>query len=178
MSKSQREPWGFDRNMNDFINLINPAPWERHDWVGELVSVGGCSTTDFTRDDVEEVVQYGSTDQTDWDGESAGIVKLRDGRFAAWETDWGPTGDGFCQDAYGGTTDIVFARSEADAFRALTDRGRALLAPIDVGLHLAAFFSAWRGPLDISRGRIVDAETLAVWRDQIEEAGLLPLDSK
>ncbi len=108
------------------INDISPAPWDRHGWTGELVSVGGCSATDFKEEDVDEVLRFVSTPR-DWDGDTAGLIRLKDGRFVAWEADWGPTGDGFCCDAYGGTADIVFAHTPEEALARLTENGRALL---------------------------------------------------
>lgn len=108
------------------IDDVSPAPWSRHGWTGELVSADGTATDDFTREDVAEVLQFATTPDG-WDGETAGVIRLRDGRIVAWEADWGPTGDGFCCDAYGGTSDIVFAATEGVAVAALSDRGRALL---------------------------------------------------
>ena len=110
------------------IDDISPAPWGRLEWTGELVSVDGTSTEDFTVDDVLRVVWFATTAPGEWDGETTGCVQLKDGRFVAWEADWGPTGNGFVCDAYGGTADLVFAKSEVAALRAMTDRARDLLA--------------------------------------------------
>ena len=52
-----------------------------------------------------------ATPATKWDGEAAAIVLLTDGRFCAWHSFWGPTGSGFSEDAYGGYTDVGFART-------------------------------------------------------------------
>lgn len=108
------------------IDDISPAPWDRYGWTGELVSADGCPTTDFTRDDVERVIWWATTEETDWDGNTAGVVLLKDGRYAAWEADWGPTGNGFCCDAYGGTADIVFAHTQAAAEAHLSDDAKSL----------------------------------------------------
>lgn len=64
------------------------------------------------------MVWWSSTEESDWDGMTAGVVRLKDGRYAAWQAFWDCTGNGFCCDAYGGTSDIVFARTReaAEAF--------------------------------------------------------------
>ncbi len=109
------------------VEDIGDAPWGRYNWTGQFVSVDGCPAHDFVVEDVEEVVAHGTTDRSDWDGESAAIVRLKDGRFVAWESDWGPTGSGFCCDAYGGKADIAFAMTKAAALSYLSERGRDLL---------------------------------------------------
>lgn len=109
------------------IKDIYPAPWSRSGWTGELVSVDGCDASDFTIDDVLRVAWFATT-ADDWDGETTGCVQLKDGRFAAWEAGWGPTGNGFSCDAYGGTADITFAESEAAALAAMSDHARDLIA--------------------------------------------------
>jgi hypothetical protein len=108
------------------IDDIDPAPWGRCGWTGGLVSLEGCPAHDFTRDDVAEVIAWGSTGD-EWDGDTAGIMRLHDGRFVAWEATFGPTGNGFICDAYGGDTDIMFAATEEIARRYLGERARELL---------------------------------------------------
>lgn len=83
-------------------------------------------TSDFTEDDVAAVLEYASTPQ-DWDGETAGIVRLKDGRIVGWEANWGPTGDGFYADAYGGTADIIFGSDVERVRRYLSLNAQALL---------------------------------------------------
>jgi hypothetical protein len=107
------------------IDDIEPAPWDRGQWSGEFFSVDGCLTSDFTRDDVVNVIAWGE-DGDEWDGGSAGIVLLKDGRYAAWYETHGPTGDGFHEDAYGGDADILFAKTEAAAREALGGAARLL----------------------------------------------------
>lgn len=81
---------------------------------------------EFTLDDVAEVIAYGETPDG-WDGEVSGVVRLKDGRYVAWETFWGPTGDGFSEDAYGGDADITIAGTLDAAIRfGMTDAGRRL----------------------------------------------------
>lgn len=108
------------------IEGISPAPWGRYDWTGNLISADDCPATDFERDDVERVIWWATTDATDWDGETAGVVLLKDGRYAAWEANWGPTGNGFCCDAYGGTADIIFARTQEAAEAHLSEDAKRL----------------------------------------------------
>lgn len=113
------------------INTMSNVPWNRHEWSGSFVSVDGCQTSDITIDDVALLLAYGDTGRNDWDGESAGIAQLVDGRYIAWESNWGPTGSGFCHDAYGGTADILFAETEDAATRAISEQGRELLKWFD-----------------------------------------------
>lgn len=108
------------------IDDISPAPWSRYDWTGELISADGCDASDFECDDVAEVLWWATTDKTDWDGDTAGVVRLKDGRFAGWEADWGPTGNGFSCDAYGGTADIVFGTTQEAVEAHLSDKAKAL----------------------------------------------------
>lgn len=104
------------------------APTNRHDWHGEFRSLDGTRAHDFTEADVAEVVAYGENDLGGgWDGEVAAILRLNDGRHVAFETFWGPTGDGFSYDAYGGNADILFAADADTAARfGLTKEGRRL----------------------------------------------------
>lgn len=110
------------------IEDIKLQPWKeaRHGWRGELISADGASVEDFSESDVAEVLQYAETADA-WDGETAGVIRLKDGRFVAWEADWGPTGDGFCCDAYGGTADLVFGQTQDAVLSRLTERARGLL---------------------------------------------------
>lgn len=109
---------------------ISPAPWHRSGWTGEMISCDGTAVTDFERGDIRRVVEYGSTEPDAWDGDTAGIIELRDGRFVAWEAWWGPTGDGFCLDAYGGTSDLLFAATPEAARMHLSEKARDLLRPV------------------------------------------------
>lgn len=110
------------------VELVTPNPFFKNPDYGEVKVFGDVSDSiNFTYDDIEEIVCQGSTDGNDWDGEVAAVVKLRDGRYVAWETFWGPTGDGFSEDAYGGDADIVIAATAEDAIRfGLTNNGRRL----------------------------------------------------
>ncbi len=102
------------------------APWERGEWHGELISLDGCPNHDFTMDDVDVVLGYGDSGDG-WDGEAAGIARLKDGRYVAWESNWGPTGSGFDCDAYGGDADIAFALTPGRALEYLSERSRELI---------------------------------------------------
>ena len=79
-------------------------------------------------DDVVSVHSYASTDDEDWDGATAAILVLTDGRWMTWESWWGPTGSGFSDDAYGGDADVWIADSlDASIRLGLTNDGRRLL---------------------------------------------------
>ena len=114
--------------MNDIDKIGGPVPWDRHEWTGSLVSFDGTAIDDFERADVAEVVACTSTKGSSWDTKSVAVVRLADGRFVAWETWWAYSGDGFCHDAYGGDTDIIFASMAEKAVASLSDQARDLLA--------------------------------------------------
>lgn len=111
------------------LNSVRVAPWERYDWHGSVHSLDGSDTTmPENVGDVEALLYYGDSGDR-WDGDVAGIARLKDGRLIAWETFYGPTGDGFCDDAYGGDADVWFAKPEnlpKLVLQALTDQGRVL----------------------------------------------------
>jgi len=109
------------------IDDMHEVPWSRSSWHGELVSLGGCPASDFTRDDIARVIAWGTTDKDDWDGSCAGLVLLKDDRYVAWESGWGPTGSGFCEDAYGGDADVIFARHADMALREISERCLGML---------------------------------------------------
>lgn len=110
----------------DICDGVNP--FNRGTWHGQLLTRDGTSTEMPTEDDVAEVVAQASTGDQ-WDGKVAAVLRLKDGRFVAWETFYGPTGNGFSEDAYGGEADLTFAGSLAGAIQwGLTDEGRGLLA--------------------------------------------------
>ena len=105
---------------------IGDSPWNMHDWKGQYVSIDGAAAGPVALDDVQLVIAYGDTGQ-DWDGESAAVVLLKDGRFCSWESDWGPTGSGFCCDAYGGTADVWFSSSLKAATSLMSERALELI---------------------------------------------------
>lgn len=113
----------------NFGDLGRCNPLERYDWDGRLVSIDGCPNDDFTGDDVVQIIAVGHdpVDGGGWDGDVAGVLALRDGRYVCYETTWGPTGDGFNRDAYGGTATLNFAWDlDLLVQVGLTDRGREL----------------------------------------------------
>lgn len=74
-----------------------------------------------------EVLYQGDSAPDDYDGTSAAVFQLKDGRFVAFETFHGPTGDGFHEDAYGGDATLFFASDlRVLVNAALTDEGRRL----------------------------------------------------
>lgn len=91
------------------------VPWHRINWTGKFLSFDDTPTTEFGPEDLDKVFAVGHRDTGSMDGEAAAIVLLKDGRWVAWESTWGPTGDGFCCDAYGGDANIYFSSSLADA---------------------------------------------------------------
>lgn len=96
-------------------------------WHGRWIVHGGVSDADFTAGDVAEVIASATTPDA-WDGFSAAVLRLTDGRFVSFESFYGPTGSGFCDDAYGGDADIHVAPDFDTIVRfGLTDEGRALL---------------------------------------------------
>jgi hypothetical protein len=109
------------------LDSMYPSPWSRYSWHGALTSTDDCNVADFTRDDIASVVAYGETNAKDWDGKNAGIVLLKDGRYVSWESWWGPTGSGFCDDAYGGDTDIIFSKTLDAATKAISESARELM---------------------------------------------------
>lgn len=114
--------------LNEFVNLVgNQIPWERYNWDGELLSFDDTPTTDFNPEDLKNVFAA-DNDGGGWDGFAAAIVQLKDGRWVAWESFWGPTGSGFCCDAYGGDSNIYFAKTLLDAAKfGLSESARNLL---------------------------------------------------
>ena len=96
-------------------------------WQREYHSLDGTATDEFRAQDIDEVLYQADTGD-DWDGKAAAVFRLKDGRLIAYETFWGPTGDGFNEDAYGGNATLEFA-SELRLLvnSALTDEARRLL---------------------------------------------------
>lgn len=108
------------------VEIGSEDPTSRYDWHGKLISLDGCATDDFDADDIARVLAYGDSGDG-WDGDAAGIAQLKDGRFVAWESTWGPTGSGFSADAYGGDADIAFSATPGPALEYLSEGARALL---------------------------------------------------
>lgn len=96
-------------------------------WHGRRIAHADVSDADFTKDDVAELIASAESPAR-WDGISAAILKLKDGRFVSFESFYGPTGTGFYDDAYGGDADIHFGPDVETVVRlGLTDEGRDLL---------------------------------------------------
>jgi len=107
--------------------VISPNPWNRSDWSGQKISADGADVSNFEENDIAEIVKYGSTPPGNWDGDNAGIVLLKDGRYVGWESWWDCSGDGFNRDAYGGTSDIIYGKSVNAVMRYLSDNAKSLL---------------------------------------------------
>lgn len=95
--------------------LVVSVPWNRGTWNGKFLSFDNTKTDDFEAEDVKEIIA--TEGLGGWDGSCAAIVVLNDGRYVSWESDWGPTGSGFSEDAYGGYADINFSSTLLDAYR-------------------------------------------------------------
>ena len=113
------------------LNIPSVSPFTRHGslvteyWSGKLYSLDNTSTNEFIGNDIKEVLFSGEIG--DWNGEVACICQLKDGRDITWETNWGPTGHGFAEDAYGGDADILVSSTLYTAIMlGLTPDGRAL----------------------------------------------------
>lgn len=107
------------------VENIQPDPFGKLDnWEGKYISLDDAPAGQIEVSDVEKVLYYGDTGEG-WEGSSSCIMVLKSGIYVGFESSWGPTGDGFCADAYGGDTDIYFARDLALLVNtALTDAGR------------------------------------------------------
>ena len=128
--------------MSEATSGIKLMPWGEvppgahgHWTTGRLVSIAGCPVGAVFPEDVAAVV-YHYADEDGWDGKEVCVLRLKDGRFVAYETFWGPTGHGFSEDAYGGGADLVFGWSLGDVvLEALTDEGRRLVGIPEEGLR-------------------------------------------
>lgn len=112
--------------MSISIDDIDPAPWNRYTWSGSFICIGCPAITDLKREEVEEVLAWWESGD-EWDGRTAGLVRLVNGSFVAWECDYGPTGNGFSEDAYGGDADIVVASTMEGALGGIGEDARATL---------------------------------------------------
>lgn len=112
-----------------YVTPFFKGEWSSANWHGEFKSINGAPAGAFSESEIAEVLYQADTGD-DWDGKCAAVLRLKDGRLVAYETWWGPTGDGFCEDAYGGDADVYFASPEhlnELILIALTDEGRRLL---------------------------------------------------
>lgn len=97
-------PFGLRPNRNGEQRLY-PMGWIAEEpWV----SLDGAEAGFVDADDLAEILWQGSSGDT-WDGWEAAVCRLKDGRYVAWETMYGPTGSGFSADAYGGEAQVFFA---------------------------------------------------------------------
>ena len=114
--------------MIEFINKVNgEVPWNRGTWSGKFYSFDGTPASDFGPQDVARVLAADNSGEG-WDGHAAAVIQLKDDRWVAWESTWGPTGSGFSEDAYGGDANVYFSYDLANCIRyGLTTEGRELL---------------------------------------------------
>jgi hypothetical protein len=95
-------------------------PFSRGEWRGGFRSFDGASAQDFSTSDVVEVLcAWSAEDGEGIYGECAAVLRLKDGRFACWETSWEASGDGFSVDGDGGCGDaqIIVAMTLASIVR-------------------------------------------------------------
>lgn len=93
-------------------------PFRRSDWSGNTLDWTGKEIADLPEDEsVVKRVVWSYQDNDRWDGQVAAIVELVDGRFASWESWYGPTGDGFNRDAYGGDSIVTITLNVPDAIQ-------------------------------------------------------------
>lgn len=121
---------GFVVNMtlDEFCDkAANQVPWRRGTWWGQFLSLDGTVAGDFKPEEIWRVLAVNNSGGR-WDGVGAAVVQLRDERWVAWESSWGPTGSGFSEDAYGGGANVYFASSlEGAIMLGLTPSSRKLL---------------------------------------------------
>jgi hypothetical protein len=120
LSESPFSRWATTTTTDDGVSRTYSS------WHGNYISLDGCDANDFGHEDLDFFIAYGDSGP-DWDGSSAGIFKLKDGRYVSFESDWGPTGSGFSEDAYGGHADIAFSATPGAALEYLSERSRELL---------------------------------------------------
>ena len=118
----------------DLLNKLGAGdPWHAFGWGGAVKvmtpegwqAVGEAGLPAWV--EVAEVVAF-DVKEAGWDGDEAVLLRLRDGRYLGWESWWGPTGNGFERDAYGGDAavwisadldDVLYAGLGAAARRML-----------------------------------------------------------
>ena len=119
--------------MGFYDHLYIAPDFKSGSWHGEVISVDGTEASVFVEEDVERIISAGDTGPG-WDGKQAAVLLLKDGRYAAYETFMGPTGDGFHEDAYGGDANVYFGKDlNKLVLTALTDEGRRLCGIPEAG---------------------------------------------
>jgi len=109
------------------IKAGGQVPWQRGTWYGQFLSLDNTPAGDFKPEDIWRVLAVNNTGG-DWDGTGAAVVQLRDKRWVAWESSWGPTGCGFSEDAYGGGANVYFSSTlEGAILLGLTPDSRNIL---------------------------------------------------
>lgn len=104
------------------------TPWDAGSWHGRVIDAGDI-TINAPLPPASAIVEVvaASAEGDNWDGKVAAIVKFDDGRYAAWETFYGPTGSGFSEDAYGGDADVWIGPLTQVKRLGLTNEGRRML---------------------------------------------------
>lgn len=101
------------------------TPFDSHGkLLGKVVSVDGVSATDFGEADVAEILELGNSGNQ-FDGHVAVILRLNDGRFAAYENAYASyAGTDFSD----GNGVVYVAHSTAPLVARLSEFGQRLLA--------------------------------------------------
>lgn len=108
------------------VGDLRDAPWNAFGWTEAWLSADGTEAGPFGEEDVAEVIAAADTGDG-WDGYSWALLRLNDGRFAAWESSWGPTGSGFSLDAYGGDAEVWIGSTVDAVLARIGEEGRAAL---------------------------------------------------
>ena len=118
--------WALENGASANPDMVSVNPFSRYDWSGEVVSLDETDADPVPEDSLYKLLVAGETPER-WDGEVSGIALINDGRWIAWSTFYGPTGHGFCNDAYGGNA-TIFVASSPETLRqmALGAEGRML----------------------------------------------------
>jgi hypothetical protein len=96
-------------------------------WHGRVIDLDQGPTVEIEWSDDLQLAEVEAEYETGarWDGTLCAIVRLTDGRWMTWETFYGPTGDGFNEDAYGGDADVFVSSDRARAIEfGLSDEAR------------------------------------------------------
>lgn len=124
-----------NREMTALVNELcertgGVTPWHAYSWSGRVYLASeplnriGVALPEPS--EVQRIVAAASSGD-EWDGVVAAVVRLKDGRYLAYETFYGPTGSGFYEDAYGGDADVWIGTLAQVRRMGLTNEGRRML---------------------------------------------------
>lgn len=106
---------------------IGLPPWQRYSWHGQFVSLDVPQPTN--RPSLSWMIPAALPSQSLLGVSPYVTTRATSSRVksCAGQTWWGPTGSGFCDDAYGGDTDIWFAHDADTLLLRITESARELL---------------------------------------------------